>query len=423
MDADQRFIYALLKANRNEQDKFYTQQIPRGVFKLREKEINWLYQFRERRGVYPSLALYHTHFPDPEDRLRRHKDSISATLQPILDMSMFTQMRDLTVKAKEMIDKGTEISTAMEFFKQGANRLSSFSTDYVDINLEDTPSVMRTYRNIVKQSQMGGLLDTPWPTMTKLVKYYMGGNTVALVSRMNMGKTWLLVEWANYYASRGIPCIFTTKEMTSEQISMRVEAKRYRLPYDAMKGGDLRPAIWKRWQKDRCFKDSYPLIVSGSDTIEGTGLEHVITKIEQYSPRVVFIDGAYLLEAKGLPFNVKQNERYSYISKRIKSLAIAKNIVIIFTLQQNRDAERKDGTTGGNLAAVYGSDAWAQDADTVAEFGGKRGSAQRTVTIQKGRDSAVGEFNVKFMLEPYPIFSELGRASSAGQGTIFKGIQ
>jgi replicative DNA helicase len=416
MDSEQRFIYALLAANRHEQNRFYAQQIPKGVFKLREVEIGWIYRYRDLRGAYPSINLFNHKFS--EDPVKKHKDSLSGTLQPILEMAMFTQMSDLTKKVKKKLDADEDVASALEYFKSGASKLNTFSVDYVDIDFKTTRGTLGRYKKRVKDIATGSkhLLDSPWPTFTKLVKYFTPGETVVLAARTSMGKSWLTMFWAEYYAAKGIPTLYISKEMPTEQCEDRQECLHFKLDYEKFREGNLHPKEIARWHKARREKIEHPLIISGDETVEGVGLEHVISKIQQYRPQVCVIDGAYLISPKGLPAAAKEHEKYGYISNRLKAVAKATGTLIIIVIQMNRNAEKKDGTTRGTISDLYGSDRWAQDADWVIDLNGKRGSKYRTVCLLKGRESSVGEFNVKFRLSPYPDFSE-AKGLSAKQPT------
>ena len=409
-DINQRFIYSLLASNRGEQQEFYSRQVPLGIFALREREMLWIYKYRSQHGRYPSVRLFNTAFP--KDPLRRNSDPLKATLQPILDLAMFNQMRDLTTKAKEVLDKSNDVRAAMALFKAGAQSLTEYSTDYVDVDFSRTSTPLREYRERMKQIAEGGkdLIKTPWPRMSKLIKYYSPGDVVAIAARMSIGKTWVITYWANYYALQGFRVLFITKEMSTVRISERFEAMRFRLNYDAMREGVLKPRELRRWAADRAKAskkpfEQYPLIISGDETLTGVGLSHVVTKIEQYKPQIVFIDGAYLLTPEGLSKSAGPVEKAAAISNRTKSIAKVTKTVIFNVLQMNRSAELKD-TTKGSLASIYGSDAWAQDSDGVFDLSGQRGSNVRILDLMKGRDSAIGSININFRLDPYPDLSE-----------------
>ena len=411
MDNEIRFIACLLRASKATQEKFYAQSIPKGVFRLREQEINWVYRFRQQHGAYPSAKAYLAKF---HEKLPKVADPLPACLQPVLDIAMFNQMNELTKAVKDKLDRGEPTESALALFKQGASRLTSFSVNYVDHDFALNHSSIQRYRQMVRDLQLGNvkLITSPWPSLNKLIGFLRPGNTAVLAARPSIGKTWITISWADYVASEGIETLYFTKEMTTEEISDRTEALRFKLPHSKIIRGELLPSELGRWHKCRAsFKRDHaqhPLVISGDETTEGAGFEHVASKIEQYKPEFVVVDGAYLLSVKGLSKNANRTEKYAEISSQCKVLAKNLNTTILIVIQMNRRSEKPDGTTKGSISDLYGSDSWAQDADFVFDVGGKRGSNMRTINILKGRNSAIGEFNVKFQIDPYPNFDESG---------------
>ena len=423
MDIEARFIYALLKASKPEQDKFYTRMLPVGVFSSRQAEILWLRQYRQKHGDYPSVALAQAQF---QEKLPKTKDPVHACLQPILDFAMFKQMRDVQSKVKEMLDRRAPMEEAMSVYKEGASKLSTFGSDYADIDFRKSGGSMSRYREVVRMQAdpNSRLVDFPWPMINRLVHFLRPGNTVVIAARTSMGKTWVVVNWCDYLVQKGVDCVFITKEMPGEEIEDRFEALRFKLPYEHFRAGKLPAKELRRWRTERKkFSTKGRLDICGDETLLGTGLDHVIQKIEQYKPTVTFIDGAYLLRVEGLSKNANKVEALTHLSNRMKVIAKATKTIIVPVLQLNRTAEDKQGNTKGSLVSIHNADAWAQDADAVFTIGGKRGAPTRSLELVKGRESNVGEAVINFKLNPYPSFEQSAALTGATAGTTkFKGI-
>ena len=408
MDIEMRFMYALLSASRAEQDVFFSRQLPKGIFNLREKEIAFVYKFREKHGKYPSVALFNNSF----DKLAKHSDPIDAVLTPILNRALFNQMGDLITRVKKQVDEQGDIAGAFSLFKADAAKLTNFSIDYTDLDLGTSRGALARYIERVKAEEEGVFkLDSPWPTMNKLIHHLSPGDTVVYAARSSMGKSWLVLFWAHYLASQKIKVMVVSEEMLSEKVEDRIEAIRFRLPYDKLRTGSLPPAVLRKYKimKRAVTNLPYPLTICGSDNV-GSSVSSVEAKIEQYKPDVVVVDGAYLLNAEGVAAKASERERFAWISKRFKQIAKAKKVIIFLVIQMNRDAEDKSGTAKGSFKSVFGSDSWAQDCDFLFDLSGQRGSNSRKQTLLKGRDTDIGEVNIRFQLNPYPDFSEVGKA-------------
>lgn len=427
MDYELRFIASLLHAPRNDQQDFYSKQIPKGVFKIREKEIKWVYDFRIKYGQYPSAAAFKEKF---DEQLKIPKDPMAAALQPVLDRAMYDQMVRVQEQTKEMLDEGVSLQETMGFWRDSASKVSSFDYDSVDVNLETSTGAETNYRERVKSRQgKGFLFESPWGSMNHLVKFFLPKELYTLVSRSSIGKTWMVLWIGHFFAMMGIKVLLISKEMGTEVLEGRLECIRFKLPYSAFRSGELPPRILRRWRREkRFFKKSgqpYPFILSGKETYEGVGFEHIISSYEKYKPQVVIVDGAYLLYPSGLPKNANDTQRFTFISNRSKVLAKATNTFWINVLQQGRKAEDKEGMTKGGVTTIFGADAWYQDSDWVHDISGKRGTDYREHTLLKGRESGLGGFPTKFVLDPYPNFEEIkGTIVAMDNKSIvkFKGI-
>lgn len=427
-DIDSRFIYALLKAQRHEQSKFYAKQIPKGIFQIRPTEIDWIYQHRERFGVYPSYSAYvHRYGP-----LAKHTDPLAATLQAVLDFEMFEQMRKVQTEVKTLLDKSGDVIKAMRLFKEGASRLTDYSVEYVDVDFSQSTEAVARYRDTVKllNSPHQSVIDSPWPTLNKLIGFLRPGDVVILASRTSLGKTWVTCDWAKFLASkRNVPTMYISAEMMASTLGDRFEALQFELPYEALRSGTLKGRQLRQWLHRRKNFKGTPLTICGAESFEGLWLGHVDSRIQQYRPHVVFIDGAYKLRVQGVSRNANQVEALSTLSSQLNALAKRQSVPIIASVQLGRRSENaKTGITQGSLVDIYNCDAWAQDADFVLLMGGRRGANSRLLSLAKGRDTAVGEFHVNFQLDPFPRFTELhgGAASNPNQSAStvsFTGIK
>lgn len=420
MDVELRFISALLRASKQEQQRFYSRQVPKGVFVLRELEIDWVLKFRDKHNYYPSAKLFEAKFK--EERLKKHKDTVDACLAPILDKAMFEQISGVVAETRKMLDEGREYSSALEHFKNRASQLTTYALDYNDIKVSDSRGAIVRYQQHVRDMCLGGtIIDTPWPTWNKLNSHYVPGDFIAIAARLNIGKTWVGFDWAHHLARRKVFTLIISEEMPTEKVEDRLDAIRFKLPYHDLRSGSLDPKILWRWKRDKRKApkfDDYPLIICGNNELKGTSIGSVIAKIEQYQPQFVLIDGAYLLHAEGVSKNAGPVERFTWISHSLKAIAKNKRTVVCGIIQMNREAEDSKGKTKGSVKSVYGADAWAQDADTLVDISGQRGSRSRLVSLLKGRDSDIGEFNINFQLHPHPDFRELRGAANQKQQVV-----
>lgn len=409
MDSELNFFAALLRGSSAEQDEFYVKQIPKGIFAEHSAEASWIYKFREQHGRYPSAANFNSRFGVT---LKRTNDTAAIALQPLLDRSMFEQMCRVQEETKKLIDAGEPLEVAMESFKNGASRLSSFGFSYNDVDFRRSQSSVNRYMELRRKLRdpKASMMTSPWPSMNAMISFLRQGETMAVAARTSMGKTFILIYWAWHLAKLGLRVLFITKEMTVATIEDRFEALCYRIPYDLLRAGKLPRKLLIRWLRQRQTGKHLPdnLIITGKSELKASdGFGPVIAKIKQYKPDIVFGDGWYLLYPEELPSGASEVARFTRISNMTNAIAKSLGVAFVFSIQVNRTGETAKGIQRAGLSGLYGADAWGQDSDFVAELYGKRGSPSRELSLIKGRESAIGGLNLNFRLNPFPDFSEL----------------
>jgi replicative DNA helicase len=424
-----KFISALLRANRSQQDAFFALQIPRSVFKDCKSEMRWIYDYRSNNASYPSVTAFKARFPNTD--LPKTRDTIETAFQAVLDVHLYSEVTTLVDKAKELYASGQTMREVIGFMRQATQELTTFDTNYIDVNFEKTLSPLRDYKQRVKRISDGTIntLPSPWHTYNELTAYSEPGEYNILASRTSIGKTWTLVDWAEHYKNCGECVLVITKEMTAVQMANRFEAHRYKLNYPLFRAGALPPSQLGRWvrlrreynRKLELGLSQGRVIISGQETLTGVGFSHLISKIQQYRPTKLFVDGAYLILPDGLSRNAGSVERFTSISNTLKRIALVFKLEAFAIIQVNREAENAAAETVPRLKNIYGADAWAQDADKVILIGGKRGSGTRIMSLGKGRESNVGDWVINYQLSPYPNFKELRRLKEVSKdsgGTV-----
>lgn len=420
MDTELRFVSSLLTSNRAEQEEFWSKQLPLNTFLLRERELAWIYAFREKHGKFPSAQAFELKF---EEELGNVHDPLSATLDPILTQATHSRIKDVIDSTAKLFNEKKDCDEIIEHFRAKATALQAFGANasYVDENLNNPDIAFRRYaERLKKKDDPATFMTTPWPRLNKILKFVRPGEVVVLAARPAMGKSWILFDWLNHLASSNIETLLFSKEMPTDQCSDRITALRYKLDYEKFRGMDLDIMDQVRWKKEvrKAAKHPYPLLVSGEETFEGIGMEQLYTKAQLVKPRVIAIDGAYLLTVKGLSRNATDPEKFAAISRASKRMAKVLNCAVFVVIQMNRSAEDKSGKAKGGLVSAFGSDAWAQDADVFIEVQGDRKAPERVLCVHKSRDTNIGDVAIDFKMTPYPCFTEKAALSTGNAAAI-----
>lgn len=171
--------------------------------------------------------------------------------------------------------------------------------------------------------------------------------------------TFMLTLFAEYATRNKQKVLFVTNEMSNTQIMQRFDAVYFKLPYKELRAGLLPDALEKVYFEGlEKMKKDVKMVV----TQDVHGVNSIGSKIDQYKPDLVLVDGMYLLADDQ---NSKSRwEGISNISRNLKKLASKKKVPIIATTQFNRASEdvKIDKVTLSNLGF---SDSIGQDADVV----------------------------------------------------------
>lgn len=424
LDIEQRFICALLTAPRNQQEAFYERQFPQRLFRIREPEASWIYAYRDQRGVYPSRAIFEARF---KWEIKKVSESWEDLIESVTGQEQYRQIKQVVDQSRELIDKGVPMSKVIYFFKNASERMAVFDVASDDIDFATSAGARLRYEKIkqMKTAGPGGnLFLTPWPTINKLIKFCRPEDLVVLVGRLGMGKTWILLFWAVWLAEQGHSVLFVSKEMSLAAIEDRAECIRFMIDFEKFRDGTLPKQEELRWRRMRMKKWKANFKISGKETIEGTGVGEVVTKIRKYKPQVVVVDAIYRIVMDAEMRRKSEREQLTYLAQTSKRISKAEKVLLIVSTQMNREAEDKKGNTKGGVRTVFGTDAWGQEADIVLEvFGNRNEPDLRGLSLDKSRESGIGTAKINFRLSPFPLFDESKYGlSSSGSTVTFKGI-
>lgn len=412
-----KFIRKLLTSPRKDQNTFHARQIPIGVFKAHVAEIRWLQDYRNEHRSYPSLGHFKRRFPTCP--LPKTRSGLDECIQEVLDFDILKQLTESVDNGRQLYDSGSaNIRKVVSSLREQISAIQLYDVSYTDLSVGDTSSILSRYRTRVDEYGDGANATnpTPWQTFNDLVGVIDSGELIVLAARPSLGKTYLSVCCADHQVRSGERVLYITKEMPSPQIQDRFTANAARISPGRLRKGTLTPkevAKFNRMLRSKEYRATYSnLIVSGHETVKGVGFAHIMSKIEQYQPTIVWVDGAYLIVPEHLSRNASMAERIGAISSTMKRIAMHYKVKAYIIIQSKRESETKNAETDSRLKDLFGGDAWAQDADIVTILNGRRGANTRRLSLDKAREGGVGDFNIEFKLDPYPSFKQI---SSAGQ--------
>lgn len=227
------------------------------------------------------------------------------------------------------------------------------------------------------------------------------GDSVAIVGRPGVGKTYALLRFAvGAYLYGKMPLVVTT-EMTPIQVARRVYALLLGMSATKMRLGRL--SYWGRKKVvDKIGimqnEDQLPFyVVQGS---LNTNIEDIALRVQELRPDALYVDGAYMLRSRK---SAKARwEMITETSEMLKSIASEFHIPSIATYQFNRKGP-------GSLANIGGADAIGQLASIVIGIDNQKNKGESNIlwsskvekilTLLKGREGEQGTIKVSYDME------------------------
>lgn len=205
----------------------------------------------------------------------------------------------------------------------------------------------------------------PWEPFNKVTLGVQPDDYIVFYGRPKSMKSWVLAYIiADIYNQGKVPLIYT-KEMTADNIFMRIAACIAQLPYQELRTGKLTGEERERLSylkeiADGMMSNKRDMICLNAKDVPSGGdtVEWLHSKVSKYNPDVVAIDGLYLMsDGKGAK-NQKDNFRVQNISRGVRQMVLDSGKPVLATMQATRSAAAHKNA---NLDEIAFSDAISQD--------------------------------------------------------------
>lgn len=224
----------------------------------------------------------------------------------------------------------------------------------------------------------------PWKPFNDITLGIQPDDYIVFYGRPKSMKSWVLAHIiADIYDQGKVPLIYT-KEMTADNIFMRIAACIAKLPYQELRTGKLTPEERNRISHvrdiaDALLKNKRDMICLNAKDVPSGGdtVEWLHAKVAKYNPDVVAIDGLYLMsDGKGAK-NQKDNFRVQNISRGVRQMVLDTVKPVLATMQATRSAASHKNA---NLDEIAFSDATSQDVTAAIRVINEEG----TITLAMG---------------------------------------
>lgn len=217
------------------------------------------------------------------------------------------------------------------------------------------------------------------------------GNITTVVSRSNVGKTWLCLIFCLYAATCGFKTLIASMEMTDLEIDRRLAALASMVNFDRIIKGDLKPVPEQRAKfaqivMDQQANKGYWANIRYVNPDAITDISSVEAQAELFGARLVFADAFYDFPEDSE--NTKGWEKINENLKEVRRVSLSSKRHWFLTAQFNKLAQ---GTFSSDEFAVAGTDKFNHISNNmIFMVQRKKDKINRQVILKvgKGRDAA-----------------------------------
>jgi hypothetical protein len=365
----------------------------------------------EGRSLFSAIVGYYM-MPDTrgsvlgEQALR----TFFPTIQLVDDPSMTTEALCVeTRKQRFRLDMRSHLQQALEMVDldpiEAATKLSLATKDLINVGYNRNVDVHfhHAFERVVERAKLVAqgydfsIAKWMWKPLQRATMGLQYDDYVVFYGRPKSMKSWSLSAVGASLCDQNKRVLIYTKEMTPDNILQRIGCILAGVDYERFRHGKLTPAEWMavdgivRYLNFRA-KEGMFVCLNGQDAPRnGDTVEWLDSKVDQYDPHAVLIDGMYLMsDSKGAK---KKNEKVANISNDLRSLVLRRKRPVIATLQANREAAKN---TEANLDEIGFTDAIGQDATLLIRVINEHKSGRPTLAMIVGgaRECAIEGFRI-----------------------------
>lgn len=307
---------------------------------------DYIIRHYEKYRKAPSVETLQETFP--KITFEEPKEPEKFYLDKAREQKLETQIKKVLNEADEYLAKG-DVYNARTTVISAATNVERSLIKNNDIHIvKSLPDWMENYKEIRDTGHVKGL-SMGLDTLDKLTNGIQDGDFIIIAARPGSFKTFFLCYLLDVAAKECEDCniLFFSKEMTKEQIYHRYLSLSANINYNALRKYELtNDELTKIQHKVEENIKANPIII-GKGEYEKFDANYVKSKIIEYDPRVVYIDGMYLMEQS------PGWEDQTGMTRKIREISLDTEVPIVGTVQLNKKNE------------IAYSDSYLQDATIV----------------------------------------------------------
>lgn len=325
---------------------------------------DWMHQHYRQYGKAPGpQALKGNHptwkCPDTPEPLDYYVDRARLAYRYDVLQTAIAESADLVA------DDVNNTDSAELLLRRALGEIGDLSNILRDHDLTDPKQFAKVYDYYDLLTEDPGSLrgiSTGWPTIDIATMGLQPSQLITLVGPPKAGKSTVMLAVADEVNLQGHDVLMISFEMSYDEMVARWVGKRAGLNYRRLLKGLMNEKDRERLDKlERMLKRDTAAFIMSEDITSTTTVSGVIAKVQQYRPKVLFIDGVYMMDdEEGEPKG--SAAAITNITRALKRVAQMFKIPVVITTQTLYSKMRGQQVKASSIGY---SSSFGQDSDVV----------------------------------------------------------
>ena len=307
----------------------------------------------------PSLDVIQENFPTYVPVVV--EDSLEYLIDRLVDERRKSIVVTTISDAIEQVENNKDHEEALNALVRGFARIESEGLSRTN-DIEITKAAASAKEEYERRKNNPGLLgfSTGFPTMDEATAGMQAGQLIFIVAPPKTGKSTVALQMAATNHLNGLRPMFLSFEMNNEEQKLRYYAIRARISHHRLRTGTLTDEEEGRFYQKIDVIQKMEEEMFFVDSANGVTVSSVASKIQNFKPDIVYVDGTYLMiDEEGAE---AYNQQMTNITRALKRLAQKAKIPVVATTQVLNWKMRKGQVTAD---AIGYSSSFHQDADVI----------------------------------------------------------
>lgn len=323
----------------------------------------WMLDYFNEYGESPGAPAFKTNFPTY--KLLLVDEPIEFLIDELRRQRKQALIDELTMEVVTKRNDEIDVDEILSYIASKTSDTHLEVTELRDIDLVDTwEQRLEMYESFKSLSDGLRGIPTGFHTLDEATSGMQAGQLITVIGQPKSGKSTALLRMAINAHEFGKTVLFIGFEMSNDEQAARADSMRARVSHEKLMRGKL--AVEDELKLEKVLKQvqskyPHPFVLS-QDVYSATTLSGVLSKVQQYRPDILFVDGVYMMdddegEEKGSPRHLTN------LTRGFKRMAQQADIPIVITTQVlTWKIKQKKGMTAD---AIGYSSSFAQDSDLI----------------------------------------------------------